>query len=64
MAPDQNILNYITYNLEDNEMLNLLRPSIVNSVDEFGNVIRSKEEAIDYPTNRLKRSRRVSQNNE
>lgn len=61
---DQNILNYITYDLQDTDMLNLLRPSVVNSLDNENNVIRSKEEATEYLITKLKRTKRISQTNE
>ena len=61
---DQSILNYITYDIEDNEMLNLLRPSVANSVDDEGNMINSKEEAMEYLMSKLKRSKRISQTDE
>ena len=61
---DRDIISYITYNLEDDKMLNLLRPSVANSIDEFGNVIKTKNEAIEYLINKLKRNKRISQSNE
>jgi len=61
---DQRIISYITYDLEDTKMLNLIRTSITNSVDEFGNPIRTKEEAIEYLITKLKRNKRISQTDE
>ena len=61
---DQNIISYITYNLEDTKMLNLIRHSVANSIDEFGNNIRTKEEAIEYLIGKLRRNKRISQTDE
>ena len=61
---DQRIISYITYDLEDTKMCNLIRPSIINSVDENGNPIRTKEEATEYLITKLKRNKRISQTDE
>ena len=61
---DQRIISYITYDLEDTKMLNMIRPSIINSVDENNNPIRTKEEAIEYLITKLKRNKRISQTDE
>ena len=61
---DQRIISYITYNLEDTKMLNLIRPSVVNSLDENGVHIRTKEEAFEYLITKLKRNKRISQTDE
>lgn len=61
---DQNIISYITYDLEDTKMLNLIRPSVTNSIDEFGNLIRTKEEAVEYLITKLKKNKRISQSDE
>ena len=61
---DQRIISYITYDLTDTKMLNIIRPSVVSSVDEEGNSIRTKEEATEYLINKLKRNKRISQTDE
>jgi DNA-directed RNA polymerase beta subunit len=61
---DQNIISYITNDLEDVKMLNVIRTSVINSIDENGVHIRTKEEATEYLINRLKRNRRISQTDE
>jgi DNA-directed RNA polymerase beta subunit/intein/homing endonuclease len=61
---DQNIISYITNDLEDTKMLNLVRPSVANSTDENGNPIRTKEEAIEYLITKLKKNKRISQSDE
>ncbi len=61
---DQNIISYITYDLEDTKMLNLVRPSVANSNDENGVPIRTKEEAIEYLITKLKKNKRISQSDE
>ena len=40
-------------------MLNLLRPSVINSIDEAGNTIKTKEEAIEYLITKLKKNKRI-----
>jgi len=64
LESDQEIISNICYNLEDVKMLNLLRPSMMFSQDEEGNMIRTKEEAINYLTNKLSKTKRISQTNE
>ena len=61
---DQRIISHITYDLEDTQMLNLLRPSVIHSMDENSNVIRTKEEAIEYLITKLRRNKRISQSDE
>lgn len=64
LESDMDIITNITYNIEDIEMLNLLRPSIIYSVDELGVPIRTKEEATNYLITKLKRNKRISQTDE
>ena len=64
LESDQEIIANICYNLEDVKMLNLLRPSMMFSQDEEGNIIRTKEEAINYLTNKLNKTKRISQSDE
>ena len=61
---DQRIISHITYDLEDTQMLNLLRPSVIHSMDENSNIIRTKEEAIEYLITKLRRNKRISQSDE
>lgn len=61
---DENIISYITYNLEDTKMLNLIRPSVSNSLDDNDHIIRTKEEATEYLINKLRRNKRISQTDE
>lgn len=61
---DQNIISYVTNDLKDTKMLNLIRPSVANSTDENGNPIRTKEEAIEYLITKLKKNKRISQSDE
>jgi len=60
LESDQDIISNITYNLKDVKMINLLRPSMVHSTDEEGNIIKTKEEAINYLLNKLTKVKRVS----
>ena len=61
---DKEIISRITYDLTDTRMLNIIRPSCMLSVDEEGNQIRTREEAIDYLIEKLKRNKRISQTDE
>lgn len=58
---DKDIISNITYDLSDEDMINLLRPSISKCFDEEGNPIRTKEEAIEYLITLLKQNRMFSQ---
>lgn len=64
LESDQEIIANICYNLEDVKMLNLLRPSMMFSQDEEGNMIRTKEEAINYLISKLNKTKRISQTDE
>jgi DNA-directed RNA polymerase beta subunit/intein/homing endonuclease len=64
LESDQEIISNICYNLEDVKMLNLLRPSMMFSQDEEGNMIRTKEEAINYLISKLNKTKRISQTDE
>jgi DNA-directed RNA polymerase II subunit RPB2 len=61
---DQHIISYLTYNLEDIKMLNLIRQSVANSTDEQGNLIRNKEEATEFLITKLRKNKRISQSDE
>ena len=61
---DKEIISRITYDLTDTRMLNIIRPSCMLSVDEEGKQIRTREEAIDYLIEKLKRNKRISQTDE
>ena len=64
LESDQEILSNICYSLNNVRMLNLLRPSMMFSHDEDGNIIKTKEEAINYLTNKLNKTKRISQTDE
>ena len=61
---DERIISYITYDLKDIKMINMIRASIISSVDENENPIRTKEEAVEYLITKLKRNKRISQTDE
>jgi DNA-directed RNA polymerase beta subunit len=61
LESDQDILSNICYTLDDVKMLNLLRPSMDFCQDDEGNKISTKEEAINYLTSKINKSRRISQ---
>ena len=64
LETDRDIIANITYDLNDIKLLNLLRPSLSLSTDEDNNIIRTKEEAIEYLITKLKRNKRISQSDE
>ena len=61
---DQDIISHITYDLEDTKMLNLIRPSVAFSMDDKGETVKTKEEAIEFLITKLKRNKRISQSDE
>ena len=64
LESDKDIIANITYNMDDVKMINLLRESINNSVDDKGNPIKTKEEAVNYLITKLRRNKRISQTDE
>lgn len=61
---DHDILSNITFNIEDIKMINMLRPSINLCEDENGNLIKSKEEAINYLITKINKSKKFNQYDE
>jgi len=61
---DFDIVSNITYDNDDIKMINLLRPSILFCEDENGNVIKTKEEAMNFLITKLNKAKRFSQTNE
>ena len=61
---DKQLISYITYNLDDFKLLNIIRTSIMNCVNDNGEPIKTKEEAIDYLIGRLKRNKIITQYDE
>ncbi len=64
LETDQDIISNFCYSLDDINMINLIKPSIDNSVDDEGNIIRTKDQAIDYLITKLRRNKRFSQSDE
>ena len=64
LETDQDIISNFCYSLDDINMINLIKPSIDNSVDDEGNVIRTKDQAVDYLITKLRRNKRFSQSDE
>ena len=64
LESDMDIISNCAYNLEDVEILNILRPSVTYSVDENNIQLKTKEEACNYLITKLKRNKRISQNDE
>lgn len=61
---DREILARISNNLNDVQMINILRNSIENCLDDNGNQIRNQESAINYLLSKMKAGRRISQQDE
>nr|YP_003970177.1 putative DNA-directed RNA polymerase subunit Rpb2 [Cafeteria roenbergensis virus BV-PW1] len=61
---DRELIARITNNLDDIPMVNLLRNSLENSVDDNGNLIKTREEAINFLMTKMKAGRRISQSDE
>uniref|UniRef100_A0A6C0J5I7 DNA-directed RNA polymerase n=1 Tax=viral metagenome TaxID=1070528 RepID=A0A6C0J5I7_9ZZZZ len=64
LESDKDIISNITYNLEDNKMINLLIPSVSFSVNDNNQLIRTKEEAVDFLITKLRRYRKLSPDEE
>lgn len=64
LETDQDIISNFCYSLDDINMINLIKPSIDNSVDDEGNIIRTKDQAIDFLITKLRRNKRFSQTDE
>jgi DNA-directed RNA polymerase II subunit RPB2 len=64
LESDQAIIANFCYSLDNIKMKNLLRPSMINSNDEDGNPIKTKEEAINYLVTKLNKTKRISQTDE
>ncbi len=58
LETDYDIVSRITNNLSDDIMINILRPSLSNSMDDMGNIIKTKEDAISYLILKIKKLRR------
>ena len=59
LETDKDIISNITYNLDDSKMINILRASISNSVDENNNFIRTREDAFNYLMTKLRKNRKI-----
>ena len=64
LESDKDIISNITYNLEDSKMINLLRPSISFSLNESNQLIRTREEAYEFLITKLRRHRKISDDEE
>jgi len=64
LESDQDIISNFCYSLDDINMINLIKPSIDNCVDDEGNLIRTKDQAIDYLVTKLRKNKRFSQTDE
>lgn len=61
---DQDIISKITYDITDVKMINLLRSSMEHSMDDLGNHIKTREEAVEYLASKLRKNRMISQTDE
>lgn len=61
---DREIIARITNDLEDIQMINLLRNSLENCTDDEGNDITTREQAILFLLTKIKSARRISQSDE
>ena len=61
LESDKDIITNVTYNIDDIKMLNLLRASVENSFDDQGNSIKTKEEAMNYLITKIKKHKRLSE---
>lgn len=62
LESDYQILSYITHDLHDIEMINLIRPSINILLND--ELIKTKAQAIDYIIPKLKKNKYISTTNE
>nr|QFG74658.1 MAG: RNA polymerase Rpb2, domain 6 [Megaviridae environmental sample] len=64
LETDEDIINNIVYDSNDIDMINLLRISVQNSVDDNNEQILTKQQAIEYLITKLKRNKRINQSDE
>ena len=60
LETDLQIISYITNNLDDDKMIDLLRPSISQLMNENDEIIKSKDQAIEYLIKKLKKNKRIN----
>jgi DNA-directed RNA polymerase II subunit RPB2 len=61
---DKEIFEWITFDLEDEQMVNLLRESMNSSLNDEKQPIRTQEQAIDYLSTKIKKLRKIVQSSE
>jgi DNA-directed RNA polymerase beta subunit len=54
---EKDIINRITNDENDDQMMNLLRPSIYNCFNDTNEVIKTRKEALDFLVNKVKKKR-------
>jgi DNA-directed RNA polymerase beta subunit len=59
LESDKDIIQWITYDLKDEGMINTLRNSMIASLDENKFEIKTKEQAYEYIARKVKRLRRI-----
>ena len=64
LETDEDIISNITYDLNDSQMVNLLRSSVESCVNEENEPITNKVEAYEYLVTKLKRNKRITQTEE
>ena len=58
---DRDIIDYIVYNEKDVDMVNIIRLSLDNTVNEKGNKIQSQEDAIEYLLTKMRVIKKYSE---
>jgi DNA-directed RNA polymerase beta subunit/intein/homing endonuclease len=65
MELDRNIINYITYDEYDNDMIDILRISLESCKNDKGVKITTQDDALDYLVSKMKiMSKKISQHGE
>lgn len=59
---DKDIINYITYNEKDSDMIDLIRLSLEYCKNEKGQKIQTQQDAIDYLVSKLRVLKKYSEN--
>lgn len=60
---DRNIINYITHDDQDTDMMEILRASFENCVSEKNNKISTQDEALDFLISKMKIIKKYSESN-
>jgi DNA-directed RNA polymerase II subunit RPB2 len=61
MESDLDIINWITYNSSDTEMINIIRESLVKAFDMDDNKITTRDQAIEFLLSKLRKQRKYTE---